>query len=78
MKKIFFLFREKLKKILAIETARAAVVTQWTKKIIVEKQTLSNDQDPALVRCLNGEIIQLSDLGLNLHKESLYLITYKN
>lgn len=41
--------REKIKKMIAIETARAAVVTQWTKKVIVEKQTLSNDQDPALV-----------------------------
>jgi len=30
--------REKMKKLLAIETARAAVVTQWTKKVIVEKQ----------------------------------------
>lgn len=26
-----------MKKHLAIETARAAVVTQWTKKVIVEK-----------------------------------------
>lgn len=26
-----------MKKLLAIETARAAVVTQWTKKVIVEK-----------------------------------------
>ncbi|XP_046685645.1 fibroblast growth factor receptor homolog 1-like isoform X2 [Homalodisca vitripennis] len=41
--------REKLKKILAIETARAAVVTQWTKKVIVEKQTLANDQDASLL-----------------------------
>lgn len=32
-----FDFREKMKKHLAIETARAAVVTQWTKKVIVEK-----------------------------------------
>ncbi|KAJ9581128.1 hypothetical protein L9F63_023694, partial [Diploptera punctata] len=35
--------REKMKKLLAIETARAAVVTQWTKKVIVEKQNLAND-----------------------------------
>lgn len=31
-----------MKKLIAIETARAAVVTQWTKKVIVEKQTNSN------------------------------------
>lgn len=36
--------REKMKKLLAIETARAAVVTQWTKKVIVEKQNLVNSQ----------------------------------
>lgn len=41
--------REKLKKLLAIETARAAVVTQWTKKVIVEKQTLANAEDPSLL-----------------------------
>lgn len=37
--------REKMKKLLAIETARAAVVTQWTKKVIVEKQQLANGQN---------------------------------
>lgn len=31
-----------MKKEIAIETARAAVVTQYTKKVIVEKQSLSN------------------------------------
>jgi len=34
-----------MKKLLAIETARAAVVTQWTKKVIVEKQKLVNAQN---------------------------------
>ncbi|XP_058803774.1 fibroblast growth factor receptor homolog 1-like [Phymastichus coffea] len=33
--------RERQKKLRAIETARAAVVTQWTKKVIVEKQSLA-------------------------------------
>lgn len=37
--------RKKMKKLLAIETARAAVVTQWTKKVIVEKQNLANAQN---------------------------------
>lgn len=32
-----------MKKLLAIETAKSAVLTQWTKKIIIEKQVLSND-----------------------------------
>ncbi|KDR22672.1 Basic fibroblast growth factor receptor 1, partial [Zootermopsis nevadensis] len=44
--------REKMKKLLAIETARAAVVTQWTKKVIVEKQNLAsaqNTQEPLLM-----------------------------
>lgn len=31
-----------MKKLIAIETARAAVVTQWTKKVIVEKQNTTN------------------------------------
>jgi hypothetical protein len=34
-----------MKKLLAIETARAAVVTQWTKKVIVEKQNLASAQN---------------------------------
>ncbi|KAL6263768.1 hypothetical protein P5V15_003852 [Pogonomyrmex californicus] len=37
--------REKMKKLLAIETARAAVVTQWKKKVVVEKQKLANVQN---------------------------------
>ncbi|XP_034948257.1 fibroblast growth factor receptor homolog 1 isoform X2 [Chelonus insularis] len=44
--------REKMKKLLAIETARAAVVTQWTKRVIVEKQNLvntENNQEPLLM-----------------------------
>lgn len=31
--------REKIKKQLAIETARAVIVTHWTKKVVVEKPT---------------------------------------
>lgn len=43
--------RRKVKKLIAIETAKAAVITQWTKKIIVEKQnTLANAaQDTGLL-----------------------------
>lgn len=37
--------REKMKKLIAVETMRAAVVTQWTKKVIVEKQNLVNAQN---------------------------------
>lgn len=32
-----------MKKLLALETARAAVVTQWTKKVIVEKLQQNNE-----------------------------------
>ncbi|XP_066599308.1 fibroblast growth factor receptor homolog 1-like isoform X2 [Prorops nasuta] len=39
--------REKMKKLLAIETARAAVVTQWTKKVIVEKQKMAAENQGA-------------------------------
>ncbi|KAF2883030.1 hypothetical protein ILUMI_23168 [Ignelater luminosus] len=43
--------QEKMKKLLAIETARAAVVTQWTKKVIVEKlqNNSSNATEPLLM-----------------------------
>ncbi|XP_012526054.2 fibroblast growth factor receptor homolog 1 [Monomorium pharaonis] len=37
--------REKMKKLLAIETARAAFVTQWTKKVIVEKPNSPNEEE---------------------------------
>jgi archaellum biogenesis protein FlaJ (TadC family) len=33
--------REKIKKQLAIETARAVIVTHWTKKVTVEKPLLN-------------------------------------
>jgi len=49
-----FSIREKMKKLLAIENARAAVVTQWIKKVIVEKQNLAagaaSSHDVGLVR----------------------------
>ncbi|XP_014245974.2 uncharacterized protein LOC106664605 [Cimex lectularius] len=41
--------REKLEKILALEAERAAAITQWTKKVIIEKQCLVNEQDPLVV-----------------------------
>lgn len=40
---LFLIYREKLKKLLAMETA-----TQWTKKVIVEKP-ISNAKDASLV-----------------------------
>lgn len=43
-------FREKHKKMLALETVRAAVVTQWTKKVIIEKiQNTAEDVSKPLV-----------------------------
>lgn len=48
---ILNVFREKIKKLRALETARAAVVTQWTKKVIVEKmQNNSENVGEPLVR----------------------------
>ncbi|KAK9751787.1 Immunoglobulin I-set domain [Popillia japonica] len=41
--------QEKLKKLLALETARAAVVTQWTKKVIIEKSHSDNVSEPLLM-----------------------------
>jgi G:T/U-mismatch repair DNA glycosylase len=41
---------EKQKKMLALETVRAAVVTQWTKKVIIEKiQNTTEDVSEPLV-----------------------------
>lgn len=39
--------REKLKELVARESARNAMITQWTKKIIIEKQMA--DANEALV-----------------------------
>ncbi|XP_044741041.1 fibroblast growth factor receptor homolog 1-like [Chrysoperla carnea] len=60
--------REKLKKLIAIETARAAVVTQWTKKVIVEKQTLSNSPnvtEPLLMPIVKIEKQKSQNLNVN-------------
>lgn len=46
-----------MKKLLAIETARAAVVTQWTKKVIVEK--LQNNSPNASEPLVNYEFLLL-------------------
>lgn len=52
---MIIIFREKLKKLLAIEAERAAALTQWTKKVIIEKQCLVNEQDP-LVSIVSGPL----------------------
>ncbi|ENN77791.1 hypothetical protein YQE_05762, partial [Dendroctonus ponderosae] len=36
-------FREKRQKMIAIESARSAMITQWTKKVIIEKMTNTED-----------------------------------
>lgn len=46
---IFLFLREKLKKLMALETARAAVVTQWTKKVIIEKSHSDNVSEPLVI-----------------------------
>lgn len=60
--------REKMKKHLAIETARAVVVTHWTKKVTVEKQNLENGQTTgAVTEPLVSEIyLFLHDLLIQL------------
>ncbi|XP_046386812.1 fibroblast growth factor receptor homolog 1-like isoform X2 [Ischnura elegans] len=60
--------REKKKKNMAIETARAAVVTQWTKKVIVEKQNLANNpnsQEPLLMPIVKIEKQKWANQGGN-------------
>lgn len=47
--------REKIKKQLAIETARAVIVTHWTKKVTVEKPQMNgspNTTGEALVKLM--------------------------
>ncbi|XP_050546487.1 fibroblast growth factor receptor homolog 1-like isoform X2 [Daktulosphaira vitifoliae] len=41
--------REKLKELVARESARNAMITQWTKKIIIEKQQMADASDPLLM-----------------------------
>jgi len=38
--------REKLKELVARESARNAMITQWTKKIIIEKQQMADASEP--------------------------------
>lgn len=42
--------RSKLKKLLAIEAERAAAITQWRKKVIIDKQVPANEHDPLVSR----------------------------
>ncbi|XP_077290704.1 fibroblast growth factor receptor homolog 1-like [Arctopsyche grandis] len=63
--------REKMKKHLAIETARAVVVTHWTKKVTVEKQNLENGNtggtalEPLLMPIVKIEKQKLSQVQSN-------------
>ncbi|CAH1393820.1 unnamed protein product [Nezara viridula] len=41
--------RDKLKKLNAIEAERSAAITQWRKKVIIDKQCPKNEQDPLLM-----------------------------
>ncbi|XP_050053861.1 fibroblast growth factor receptor 4-like isoform X1 [Aphis gossypii] len=41
--------REKLKELVARESARNAMITQWTKKIIIEKQQMADASEPLLM-----------------------------
>jgi len=47
--------REKLKELVARESARNEMITQWTKKIIIEKQQMADASEPLV--CENIKII---------------------
>jgi len=53
-----FFSRDRAKKLKAIESARAAVVTQWTKKVIVEKPNL------AISESTQEPLVSMKNLGL--------------
>lgn len=70
VKQHLFFFRERMKKLLAIETARAAVVTQWTKKVIVEKLHHNSESvtEPLVSIKVNKYNIKVFTFSLKLEK----------
>lgn len=50
--------REKLKELVARESARNEMITQWTKKIIIEKQQMADASEP-LVSDHNNDYIKI-------------------
>ncbi|XP_019758876.1 fibroblast growth factor receptor homolog 1 isoform X2 [Dendroctonus ponderosae] len=64
--------REKRQKMIAIESARSAMITQWTKKVIIEKMTNTEDvSEPLLMPVVKIEKqkAQLNNTGDNLLSE---------
>ncbi|KAL0819285.1 hypothetical protein ABMA28_008523 [Loxostege sticticalis] len=72
--------REKIKKQLAIETARAVIVTHWTKKVTVEKPQMNgavtNTADGLLMPVVKIEKQKLSQVQGNTH-ESMLMSEYE-
>lgn len=64
--------REKLKKLLAIEAERAAVITQWRKKVIIDKQCPTNEQDPLLMPLVKIEKHRTFSKGDSMEPDSEY------
>lgn len=52
--------REKIKKQLAIETARAVIVTHWTKKVTVEKPQINGTNVDASEGLVSNMTLNLS------------------
>lgn len=46
--------REKLKELVARESARNEMITQWTKKIIIEKQQMADLSEPLVITIRNS------------------------
>ncbi|XP_019753637.2 fibroblast growth factor receptor homolog 1 [Dendroctonus ponderosae] len=64
--------REKRQKMIAIESARSAMITQWTKKVIIEKMSNAEDvSEPLLMPVVKIEKqkAQLNNSGDNLLSE---------
>lgn len=49
--------RQKLKELVARESARNEMITQWTKKIIIEKQQMADASEP-LVSAKQSKLLQ--------------------
>ncbi|KAI5746919.1 hypothetical protein M8J77_009049 [Diaphorina citri] len=69
--------REKLKKMLAIETAKAAIGTQWTKKVIIEKQTSSGTEDPLKMPIVKIEKCKTKISSSKLTSDSMSMSEYE-
>lgn len=71
--------REKIKKQLAIETARAVIVTHWTKKVVVEKPQMngsSNTTEDGLVSDIDYPAYPIDFIFLSKQNLRLFICTH--